>query len=199
MSGARRGGLGAALLMLVACAHTSGRRSLDIPLVWSPTDSSELGSDVLTAFDGQTVTVTYPRSERAQRQYKLGENREEATPRPVTTHDDPLAFVARRISTVLIQNTIDVVPSNPTRVLRIELRDLFIEEDNTYYGHIILAATLENGDGQRLWRGIVRGENHRMGHSFTRENYEQTLSDTIVDATSNLLKKPDFLRAVRGH
>jgi|GEM_PF-6460285 len=199
MSGLRRVVLGAGLLVLAACAHPSHRASLNVPLIWSPTDSTELGGDVLTAFDGQTVAVTAGLDERAPPRSSIGANREEATPRPVTTHDDPLAFVTAQLGRVLRQNTVDVVSSHATRVLRIDLKDLFIEEDNTYHGRIVLAATLEDEQGTRLWRGIIRGDNHRMGHSFTPENYEQTLSDTILDAAGNLLGKPEFQRAVRGH
>jgi hypothetical protein len=188
--------LAAVAVALVGCHHAD---SMQLRLLWMPTDNPrDLPSGAIEAFRGQTVAVSVTDT-RQNSGPRVGQNNEENTPRPVTTTDNVPAFVSQSFASVLQSNGVTVVPTGATRVLRLELGELFVNEGNLYQGSVTLRVSLENGSGQVLWKGAMRGSSHRFGRSFTEENYEQVISDSTLDALRALLGNPDFQAAVRSN
>jgi hypothetical protein len=183
----------AALSSLVSLAAFAKPRLLEnIPLEWKPT--SPLSSGVVQS---TSVKVSFaPFKDMRQNPQVIAENREDSTPKPVTTKDDVGAFVAAHMREIFAGNGVTTVDSGGDAVVSGEVRQFFVEETNTYQGQIALHVTVRSPSGKTLWDGSTSGTNSRFGRSYKAENYYETLSDTLIDATTNLLKDPEFLRAL---
>lgn len=190
-------GIGSLLVAsAIGCVHPT---SMQIPLTWTPTNSThEVAASALDAFHGKSVAVALGSDLRPEPRAKVGENREGSTPLPVTTQDDAAKFVRDHVAEILSQNAVQVVPSGAHRILRVDLKDFFVDEQETYQGRVTLAVTLKDGSGKTLWHGSAKGTNTRWGRSFAQDNYQQSLSDSTLDAVNALLQNPEFQKAVRG-
>ncbi len=87
---------------------------------------------------------------------------------------------------------LDVVDSGGTRVLKGELKQFYVDETDTYKGDVRLLVTLTDASGKAVWTGTTGGTSTRFGRSYKAENYYETLSDSLIEATYNLLKNPGF-------
>ena len=101
---------------------------------------------------------------------------------------DP-AFLRRHAGTGVTD-----VSSNGTVILKAEVLQFFVDESETYRGDVRLKVTLINSSGNTLWTGITSGASIRFGRSFSAENYDETLSDSLVEAVRNLMQNAN----VRG-
>ncbi len=126
----------------------------------------------------------------------VAENREMATPRLVTTRDDVGAFVATHMRQIFDRGGLTTVDSGGNAVVSGEVRQFFVEETDTYRANVVLHLTVRSSAGTALWDGNVSGSASTFGRSYSMENYDQVLSDSIIDATATLLKDPDFRSAV---
>ncbi len=122
----------------------------------------------------------------------LGENKEKARPRLITTPDDVPAFVTQHMKQIIAAAGLDVVDSGGTRVLKGELKQFYVDETDTYKGDVRLMVTLTDANGKAVWTGTTGGTSTRFGRSYKAENYYETLSDSLIEATYNLLKNPGF-------
>ena len=183
----------AALGALVSLAALAKPRLLEnIPLQWKPT--SPLSSGVVQS---TSVKVSFaPLKDMRQNRELIAENREDDTPKPVTTKDDVGAFVTTHMREIFDRNGIMTVDSGGDAVVSGEVRQFFVEETGTYQGQIALHVTVQSPAGKVLWEGNASGTNSRFGRSYKAENYYETLSDSLIDATTNLLKDPEFMRSL---
>ena len=85
-----------------------------------------------------------------------------------------------------------VVDSGATHVLKAELKQFYVEEIDTYKGDVRMAVTLTNAAGTPVWQGITEGSASRFGRSYKAENYYEALSDSLIEATTNLVRNPGF-------
>jgi len=162
------------------------------PLVWKPTTSmASLGAIDLTGLDNVKLQVPKVADSR-ENPTLLGENKEKATPRIITTSDDVPAFVTEHMKQIISAAGLNVVDSGGTHVLRAELKQFYVDETDTYKGDVRLLVTLTNSSGTSVWTGVTGGSATRFGRSYRAENYYETLSDSLIEATSNLLKNPSF-------
>jgi len=82
----------AALSLSVAMTASSKTKLLEhILLQWRPTSALQLGTTQMTA---STLTITLFTDGRDNKEL-IGENREDDTPKPVTTTDDVGTFVSK--------------------------------------------------------------------------------------------------------
>ena len=162
------------------------------PLVWKPTTPvSSMGSVDLTGLANVKLQVLKVADGR-QNPALLGENKEKATPRIITTSDDVPAFVTDHMKQLISGAGIPVVDSGATHVLKAELKQFYVEEIDTYKGEVRMLVTLTNASGKAVWTGTTGGNATRFGRSYRAENYYETLSDSLVEATYSLLKNPTF-------
>jgi hypothetical protein len=172
--------------------------SLAMPLNWSPTESlKDVQPGALEAFAGQRVMVPDFKDQRTDAS-KIGSNVEDANPRPVSTTDDVAAFVTAHFSAVLEANGVVLVKGNATRVIRGVVLEFFVTESDTYKGKVVVEITLEDARGRELWRGKATGESQRFGRSLSADNYNETLSDSIVGVVRDLTTQPAFQAAMRA-
>ena len=166
------------------------------PLVWKPTSSlTGSGAIDLTGLSGVRLQVAKVADGRQNRTL-LGENKEKSTARIITTSDDVPAFVTEHMKQIISAAGITVVDSGATHVLQAELKQFYVEEIDTYKGDVRMAVTLSSAAGKPVWQGITSGSASRFGRSYKAENYYEALSDSLIEATNNLLRNPGFHAAL---
>ncbi len=180
---------------LTGCVHAPMTLHLD----WRGTDDMrDVPTATIDAFHGQRVAIVPGKDERASPNL-IGRNVERhGEPVSVTTQDNVGKFLAGQLEMSLKANGIKVDPEDATRVIKLDVIDFFVEEENTYQARCTLGVTLLNGAGATLWNGTVRGESKRFGRSFDETNYKEALSNGAAEAMLSLLKTAEFLDAVKG-
>jgi hypothetical protein len=175
-----------------AAAPAKRDRLEGAPLVWKPTTNpASLGTVDLTGLGSVKLQVLKVADGR-QNPMLLGENKEKSPARVITTHDDVPAFVTEHLKQLIAQAGINVVDAGATRILRAELKQFYVEEIETYKGDVRLVVNLTDPGGRSLWTGTTGGSAQRFGRSYKADNYYETLSDSLIEATSNLIRNPGF-------
>jgi hypothetical protein len=169
------------LAFLAGCASTGLE---NIPLLWKPTTGMfSIGSAELAELQNARLQID-PVIDNRENTTAIGQNREEQTPRQVTTPEDVPAFVTNRMKALFSVSGIKVVDSGGTAILKTELRRFFVDETNTYQGEVI------------LWSGLTSGASARRGRSYRADNYYETLSDSLVGAVQQLIQNRGFHKAL---
>ena len=206
----------AAAASLGACrGHAS---LINTPLTWNPSDDigdlhqvlgevhyaygwgttaqatgPDMSGQVADAFAGQQLQLMPLVDNRTVKD--IGSNTQDAPPRPVMTQDNVADFVTTHISEILKACRVPVVNSGGSRILKGELNEFFVHEDNKYAGSTIIHFVLTDAAGHEIWSGTIRGSQDKWGRSFEAENYTENLSDATVRAVHQLLMDPGFLAA----
>jgi hypothetical protein len=163
-----------------------------IPLVWkSTTNVATLGAVDLTGLTNVKVRVARLGDKR-DAPGLIGENREKQPPRKVTTPDDVAGFVTDHVKSLMKGAGLSVVDSGSSATVKGEILQFFVAETDTYKGDVRIHFSVINAAGKVMWNGVVGGSSTRFGRSYKDENYYETLSDSLIDATYNLLKTPGF-------
>jgi hypothetical protein len=170
----------------------------DVQLDWRPTESiGTLGVITLVGTPQQKIEIAPLRMTPSSPQL-IGENREEATPLPVTTRDDVAAFVTLHLKQMLSDAGLAITESGGNLILRGEVTSFFVTETDLYRGDVRLRLDLVDPSGRVLWSGIVGGTANHFGRSYKEENYLETLSDSLTHAAFNLMHNGDFEKALSG-
>ena len=173
------------LTLLGGCAQQTPL--LNQPLAWTPTKALDLG--ITQTLKGTPAAVRIEAFNDTASDPKLvGENIEQATPRPVTTADPVGAFVTQHLQQLFAQAGYHPGGADADRVISGEVSKFFVSEKDTYSGSIVLNVTVSDHSGKVLWQGTVWGANQTFGRSYHIDNYQQVLSDSLIDAANNLLK-----------
>jgi hypothetical protein len=184
-----------ASIFLGGCAQETPL--LNKPLAWTPTTTLALG---VTQTHGTPATVRFqPFSDTAADPALVGENVEQAPTRQVTTADPVGPFVTQHLQDLFAQAGYSSGSANPDRVISGEVRRFFVREGGSYDGTVILDVTVSDGSGKVLWQGTVWGTNETFGRSYHLDNYQQVLSDSVIDAANNLLKNPALRASLTLH
>jgi hypothetical protein len=167
---------------------------VNVPLEWKPTSDLRLGSTQMTA-----ATVQFePFKDERDTPQKIGENREDDKPKPVTTQDDVGAFVSKHMRELFTKAGIKTVDAGGDVIVRGEVRQFFVRETRTYQGEVAVHLTVVGKDGATLYSGVAPGDANRFGRSYLLENYYEVLSDALVNATSSTLQSAEFHKALSG-
>ena len=186
----------ATFLLSVALPASSKTKLLEhISLQWRPTSSMQLGTTQMTA---STVTIA-PFTDGRDNKELIGENREDDTPKPVTTTDDVGTFASKNIRQLFDQAGVKTVDSNGEVIIKGEVKKFFVREESTYKSTVEIHLTVIDQDGKTLWNGLASGEATRFGRSYQAENYYEVLSDAVVNTVSSMLQAADFQKALSGH
>lgn len=176
----------------VLCACAAQPPLQNVALKWTPSADASFG--VVEASRHQFSFDTF-KDMRPQPEL-IAENREKAIPRQVTTQDDVGAFVRTHMREMFARGGLTTVDSGGDVIVSGEVRQFFVEETDTYKANVVLHVTVRNRQGAALWEGQVSGASSTFGRSYSMENYNQVLSNSIIDASATLLKDPDFRNAV---
>lgn len=126
----------------------------------------------------------------------VGENRERRTPRPVRANS-PVAEFATVVLTKCLADW-GVRFDKGGLLLSGEITNLFVTEENTYSTQVSVRFRLEDQKGGLVWEGIVSGDAHQWGRSFSEENYNEQISDAIKRTYAHLLSNAAFQKAWSG-
>src|SRR6266446_6796608 len=170
------------LVSLCACAKTPLE---NIPLVWKPTSETSFGAVNLTEIGNTKIQIEKFRDVRRQPEL-IAENREDAIPKAVTTRDAVGEFTSSHMSQIFGSAGLNIVDDNADVVVSGEVRQFFVEETSTYNGTVVLHVTVRDRAGKVRWNGGTSGSARHFGRSYSPENYYETLSDSLVDATAKL-------------
>ena len=165
---------------------------VNVPLEWKPTSDLKLGATQMTA----AAVQFEPFKDVRQMPEQIGENREDDTPKPVTTQEDVGAFVSKHMRELFNKAGIKTVDTNGDVVVKGEVRQFFVRETHTYKAEVAVHLTVVGKDGATLWSGVAPGEASRFGRSYLLENYYEVLSDALVNATSSTLQSAEFQKAL---
>ena len=180
------------LIFLALSSFVLAAPLVNVPLEWQPTSDLRLGATQMSA-----VTVQFePFKDVRQMPEQIGENREDDTPKPVTTQDDVGAFVSKHMRELFNKAGIKTVDTNGDVVVKGEVRQFFVRETHTYKAEVAVHLTVVGKDGATLWSGVAPGEASRFGRSYLLENYYEVLSDALVNATSSTLQSAEFQKAL---
>lgn len=173
-------------IVLAGCAQETPL--LNKPLAWTPTTTLDLG---VTQGHGTPATVRFETfGDTAANPALVGENVEQATPRQVTTADPVGLFVTQHLQQLFTQAGYVSGGGNADRVISGEVQKFFVREGDNYDGSVVLNVTVADRSGKVLWHGTAWGTNETFGRSYHLDNYQQVLSDSLIDAANNLLKDP---------
>jgi hypothetical protein len=186
-----------AMLFVLAAAGASAKPALleHVPLKWKPTSELQLGTMQMALTTIQFETFTDVRDDKEA----IGENRENSTPKPVTTTDDVGAFVSMHMRELFDKAGLKTVDSGGTVTIKGEVKQFFVREESTYQSNAVVHLTVTGSDGKTLWTGIVQGDATRFGRSYKLENYYEVLSDAIVNTVSSMLGTAEFQKALAAH
>lgn len=182
-----------ALTLLAGCAQETPL--LNQPLAWTPTQTLDLGVTQKSSGTPAAVRIeTF--SDTANDPKLVGENLEHATPRLVTTADPVGAFVTQHLQQLFAQAGYPSGGANADRVISGQVSKFFVSEKDNYSGSVVLNVTVSDHNGKVLWQGTAWGSNQTFGRSYHLDNYQQVLSDSLVDAANNLLKSQALREAL---
>jgi hypothetical protein len=168
----------------------------NIPLQWQPSsDITSYGALELSRAKRATLSVE-PFTDLRSQPGTIGENREKTVARAVTTGDSVGPWVSGNMAATLAKAGVKVVSQDGRARLSGEVRDFFVVESDNYVANVTVRVTLRNHAGRVVWTGTTGGSARHFGRSYKAENYCQTLSDAVVDATHNLLENARFRAAL---
>jgi len=181
------------LLLGVVAAQAGAALLQQVPLQWKPTSELKLGAVQMPQTPIHFEAFEDARADKAA----IGENREDdAHPKPVTTRDDVGAFVSNHMRELFDRAGLKTVDGNAAVTIRGEVRQFFVRETGTYKAEVAVHLTVIGRDGSTLWSGLASGEATRFGRSYKLENYEEVLSDALVNTVSSMLQSAQFQKAL---
>ena len=181
-------------LAITGAAYAEAPLLEHVPLQWKPTSELRLGAMQMSQAPIQFETFQDVRADKES----IGENREKDTPKPVTTSDDVGAFVGSHVRELFDKAGLRTVDSRGSVTIKGEVRQFFVRETTTYKAMVAIHLTVVGRDGVTLWSGIASGAATRFGRSYKLENFEEVLSDAVVNAVSSMLQSADFQKALSG-
>jgi hypothetical protein len=186
--------LGVVLFAVAVSAQAKTTLLEHVPLLWKPTSELQLG----TVQTPQTPIQFEMFQDVRDNKLAIGENDEDAQPKPVTTTDDVGAFVSTHMRDLFQHAGLKTVDSDGAVTIKGEVRQFFVRETNTYQAEVAVRLTVVSRDGRTLWSGLASGDSSRFGRSYKLENYYEGLSDAIVNTVSSMLQSAPFQAALSG-
>lgn len=174
--------------------------TLSTPLVWKPTSKlSEAAEKLnLTPFANLKIALL-PLVDNRKDKGLLGENREKAQARFVSTSDQVAPFIHTQLLNLMKESGLPVTDKaeGAAIVMSAELLRFSVLETDTYQGEF--RALLQVRSGEKIvWKGMAVGRATRFGRSYKLENYHEVLSDCLVEAVSRLLSDEVFISVLAG-
>ena len=129
---------------------------------------------------------------------RVGLNMEKVNqPLTVDTKSNVADFVTDSFTTILKKAGLDIAKTGEDLTLTADINDFMVNETNTYMGNLTLRIRIAKGE-KVIWQGVVTGTSSHFGRSYKLDNYLEVMSDSIVDATLNLLKNEDLKSRMRS-
>ena len=183
-------------LSFLAAGGGCGPKRFVVALVYDPTSDLDVGA----VSDVPTIPVSIDVADRRTEGEQVGVNlEEEDDPVPVLAEPGTTVsgFVREAMSKELSEMGLNVVESGGQRHLAVEVLKLWVREENTYKGELRVRVRVLDSSGAERANLVGTGAASRWGSSMDEENYQETLSDCVVDVIQNLVKEGNLLAALR--
>ena len=192
-----------ALVILAACftpglfnAANAADKLENIPLEFTPTSPmSERAPVDLKGLEGVKLQIDAFTDQRED-PASIGRNMNKVPLRKVTTKEDVPRFVTYQVKSLLSGLGLDVVESGGTAILKGEVRKFFAEETNRYNATVELRVTVTDPAGKVLWVVETSGTSSRFGIGYKAANYYEVLSDALIGAVHEVVRNPNFRKAL---
>ena len=174
--------------------------SFSMSLQWRPTSPLSDTTERIELMPFANVKVALkPLVDQRKDKTFVGENREKGYSRYVTTTDDVPVLLTSRVLDLMKEAGLPVSDKveGANLVLTGEILRYGVTETQTYKGELRLLLEIHSGD-KSVWKGMVVGRASRFGRSYKPENYQEVLSDVVVEAVSRMLSDQTFLRVLSG-
>ncbi len=190
----------AAALVASAALTAADGPSFSMSLQWRPTSPLSDTTERIELMPFANVKVALkPLVDQRKDKTFVGENREKGYSRYVTTTDDVPVLLTSRVLDLMKEAGLPVSDKveGANLVLTGEILRYGVTETQTYKGELRLLLEIHAGD-KSVWKGMVVGRASRFGRSYKPENYQEVLSDVVVEAVSRMLSDQTFLRVLSG-
>jgi hypothetical protein len=187
------------LLPLAGSTVLAAKKPLTgIPLEWRPTEQGKAAHVNPGAVRASVRFGSFV--DNRERPELVGEGREEEDEGkvyPVTTSTNVAEWCRSQMADRFREWGVSVVGDAEDLVVEAEIVQLFVMERNRYVGNARLKVSLLGNDGSLKWSGFAIGTNSRFGRTYKAENYHETLSDSLLMATINLISDAGFQAALK--
>jgi hypothetical protein len=188
----------ASLALASAAAWAGDKNMTGVPLAWTPTSTlaESMGPLNLLPLAKAKIWIE-PFTDTQADKAVIGENQEKSVPRTISTKDDVAAFLGQHMIALYKEAGLPMAANaqEATAVVSVEVLRCKVTEKDTYKGELSLIVQVTAG-GKPVWRGSVMGEATRWGRSYKLENYDEAISDSLMDAVGKSLKSEAFLKAL---
>ncbi|MBI5611211.1 MAG: hypothetical protein HY902_20225 [Deltaproteobacteria bacterium] len=170
--------------------------NMSVPLQWRPTDKlRDLENRPVPRGPWQALRVD-PFFDRRANPQVIGENVQHVQHFPIVTAGSVGPFAAAGVRDVLAAQGMRADAPEAQRILRGEVVQFFVREDNVYNADVVLHVQVQAQGGRVLWDATVSGRSKRWGRSMSAENYAEAYGNALVEAAKNLFVDPGFQAAV---
>lgn len=184
------GGLGLAL-MLTGCG-VGPEGPMTITPRFTPTGRNEAST---VSGSGVPITLLPIVDKRADTE-TIGKNSEDSPPIAIKASSaEVTTLVMTALTRQLTAAGYTMAPSSAVN-LNVELTQFFVDEGNIYRGTVVLKVNVVKDGATTTF--VVTGSAKRWGASLSEANYNEVLSDCLVNAAQDLVKAPGFQAAVAG-
>jgi hypothetical protein len=167
---------------------------MDVPLVFRPTDPLNIGVAQGVMSKSASIVV----EDQRDRKDMIGQNIEKEAMVQILTNSDPTQFVRDALAQNLTAAGVKIGPSGGDRLIKVTLNRFWVQEGTTYNGTVMATVRVTPaGGGQPLWEGQVSGTNERFGRSLSGVNYQECLSDAVMQLSNHLLADDGFRAALK--
>ena len=195
--------LTAAAMVAAIGAGCTKTTSISVSMKYKPTSSVGVSGFPVTA--GTTLFIEPIVDERAVKD-RIGEYSEdgelslpanaEGTPVPEFVHN----ALTRSLADLGIKTVDEASAAN--RIMIVTLAQCWTREQgkfgptSMYESEVRTAIRLTDTSGAVLWEGLYSGSNSRFGRDQNEDNYQEGLSDAIVDLVTRLGASQAFQKAI---
>ena len=114
----------------------------------------------------------------------------------VRTTDNVGQYCTDRMGEMLVHAGAHLNPA-PGTALEAELLDYQVVEGSTFVGTVRLRVTLRHGT-DAVWSKTYTGTSKRWGRTHSPDNFNDALSNSLADATAQLLRDDGFAKSLGG-
>lgn len=180
------------LIAILGCA--TGRPITGVPLEWDPSAATTTDAKANLA---PNRFLIMPFQDRRANPAEFGVNiKDEKNPLPVTTKDNVAQWARDRFMQILRDQGFELVESNETVTLHVEIAKFMVTEAGFFNGEVALLVEARDAAGKELWRGSLVGHSKRWGRTYNLTNYYEAITSAFSGAAGSLVNKEDFLSAL---
>jgi hypothetical protein len=181
----------------LAASVAGAQKSLLVRLKWTPNKTDNQLFPVLDITGGLFTVRFDPMADKRNKGRQIGENTQGKTPVSIRTYDNVGTFLDKWITDKMRGLGLTITQDNPERVITLELIELWAIESTRYQCVIRVKVQVLTPDGKEIWAGVIAGNGENWGRSLKELNYQETISNAILDLIYTLATEPKFILSLK--